>query len=125
MNLIVGGSGAHLSKGEKQQILYDFFCDFLREKLAENCRVEEIHALEKKVADALFDEEDYYAAAAHYIRCSDFRGLSDCCAAFRRIAASSSIEDRIAFFKLSFSQAIPVCAGDALNDWSLRGGQRP
>jgi len=28
-------------------------------------------------------------------------------------------------FALSFSQAIPACAGDALNDWSLRGGQRP
>ena len=28
------------------------------------------------MADALFEEEDYYAAAAHYIRCSDSRGLS-------------------------------------------------
>ena len=87
------------SLGNGRYRLHDLFRDFLREKLAENCRVEEIHALEKKVADALFEEEDYYAAAAHYIRCSDSRGLSACCAAFRRIAASSSIEDRIAFFK--------------------------
>ncbi|CAM1381281.1 LuxR C-terminal-related transcriptional regulator [Fretibacterium fastidiosum] len=85
--------------GDGRYRLHDLFRDFLREKLAESPRAGEVHALEKKVADALFEEEDYYAAAAHYIRCSDSRGLSDCCAAFRRIAASSSIEDRIAFFK--------------------------
>ena len=88
---------SHLGNGRYR--LHDLFRDFLREKLAESRSAEEIHALEKKVADALFEEEDYYAAAAHYIRCSDSRGLSACCAAFRRIAASSSVEDRIAFFK--------------------------
>ena len=85
--------------GNGRYRLHDLFRDFLREKLNESRSAEEIHALEKKVADALFEEEDYYAAAAHYIRCSDSRGLSACCAAFRRIAASSSVEDRIAFFR--------------------------
>ena len=85
--------------GNGRYRLHDLFRDFLREKLDESRSADEIHALEKKVADALFEEEDYYAAAAHYIRCSDSRGLSACCAAFRRIAASSSVEDRIAFFK--------------------------
>ena len=94
------GSLAFVSRlGDGRYRLHDLFRDFLREKLNESRSAEEIHALEKKVADALFEEEDYYAAAAHYIRCSDSRGLSACCAAFRRIAASSSVEDRIAFFK--------------------------
>ena len=94
------GSLAFVSRlGNGRYRLHDLFRDFLREKLNESRSAEEIHALEKKVADALFEEEDYYAAAAHYIRCSDSRGLSACCAAFRRIAASSSVEDRIAFFK--------------------------
>lgn len=85
--------------GNGRYRLHDLFRDFLREKLAKSRSADEIHTLEKKVADAFFEEEDYYAAAAHYIRCSDSRGLSACCAAFRRIAASSAIEARIAFFK--------------------------
>lgn len=88
---------SHLGDGRYR--LHDLFRDFLREKLVEKCGADGLRELEKKLADALFEEEDYYAAAAHYIRCSDPEGLSACCAEFRKIAVSTSVEDRIAFFK--------------------------
>ena len=85
--------------GDGRYRLHDLFRDFLSGKLAERLGTAEIQALNTKVADALFEEGDYYAAAARYVRGSDSEGLSACCAAFRKIAVSTSVEDRIAFFR--------------------------
>lgn len=85
--------------GDGRLRLHDLFRDFLQEKLAQNLDATEIRALDKKLADALLEEGDCYAAAANYIRCADSEGLSACCAAFRQAAIHDSIEDRIAFFR--------------------------
>lgn len=104
-------TGAFLSKtNDDIYRFHDLFRDWLQEKAQEVLGEATVKNLNTKVAEWLFDREEYYRAAQLYIKNVDHDGIGRCMAATNRFggrAENLSVESKVDFVNTYVSGLTP------------------